>query len=57
MNAFEKLKNAPIINFDVDEEYLNKHVLAPQWPFRLLICGQTGSGKTNFLMNLIFHYL
>lgn len=50
--------SAPIFNFDVDEyEYLNKHVLAPQWPFRLLICGQTGSGKTNFLLNLIFHYL
>ncbi len=31
MNAFEKLSpmDAPIINFDVDEEdYLNKHVLA-----------------------------
>jgi len=50
--------NCPIVNFDVNEdEYLNKHVLAPQWPFRLLICGQTGSGKTNFLLNLIFHYL
>jgi hypothetical protein len=50
--------NAPVINFDVDEEeYLNKHVLTPQWLLRLLICSQTGSEKTNFLTNLIFHYL
>jgi hypothetical protein len=50
--------NAPIINFDDDEEeYLNKHILAPHWPFRLLICGQTESGRTNLLMNLIFNYL
>jgi hypothetical protein len=40
----------PIVKFDVDDdEYLNKHVLAPQWPFRLLICGQTGSGKTKWI--------
>lgn len=38
-------------------QYLNKHVFAPKWPFRLLICGPSGSGKTNFLMALIFEYL
>ena len=57
----EKVKNplsAPILHFDVDkDEFLNKHVLAPLWPFRLLICGGTGSGKTNLLLNLIFKYL
>jgi len=50
--------NVPIINYDNDkEEFLNKHVLAPVWPFRLLICGSSGCGKTNLLMNLIYNYL
>jgi hypothetical protein len=50
--------NAPIINYDNDkEDFLNKHVLAPLWPFRLLICGSSGCGKTNLLMNLIYNYL
>ena len=54
MNNF----SAPIINYDNDkEEFLNKHVLAPLWPFRLLICGSSGCGKTNLLMNLIYNYL
>jgi len=47
-----------LYNYDVDtEEFINKHVLAPRWPFRFLICGPSGSGKTNVLLNLIFHYL
>lgn len=47
-----------IINFHVEEDsFLNKNVLAPTWPFRLLICGPSGSGKTNLLLNLIFKYL
>jgi hypothetical protein len=50
--------SVPIINYDNDkEEFLNKHVLAPLWPFRLLICGSSGCGKTNLLMNLIYNYL
>jgi Ni2+-binding GTPase involved in maturation of urease and hydrogenase len=50
--------SAPIINYDNDkEEFLNKHILAPLWPFRLLICGSSGCGKTNLLMNLIYNYL
>jgi hypothetical protein len=49
---------APIINYDNDtEDFLNKHILAPLWPFRLLICGASGCGKTNLLMNLIYNYL
>src|SRR4051812_19326659 len=32
---------------------INKHQLAPKWPFRLLICGESGCGKTNLFMNLI----
>ena len=53
----KKLK-CPIVNFDFDtDEYLNKHVLAPLWPFRLLICGVSGCGKTNLLLNLIYNYL
>ena len=52
------LSEAPIVHFDVDkDEFLNKHVLAPIWPFRLLICGSTGCGKTNLLLNLILKYL
>ncbi len=40
--------SAPIINYDHDkEEFLNKHALAPLWPFRLLICGASGCGITN----------
>lgn len=54
MNNF----SVPIINYDNDkEDFLNKHVLAPLWPFRLLICGSSGCGKTNLLMNLIYNYL
>ena len=50
--------SVPIINYDNDkEEFLNKHVLVPLWPFRLLICGSSGCGKTNLLMNLIYNYL
>ena len=44
------------INVD-KQEYKNKNELAPQWPFRLLICGQSGCGKTNLLSNLILKYL
>ena len=49
---------APIIHIETDtQEFINRHVLAPQWPFRLLICGQTGCGKTNLLLNLLLNYL
>ena len=40
-----------------DQEYINANELAPQWPFRLLICGSSGCGKTNLLLNLILKYL
>src|SRR5215475_9357808 len=47
-----------IEHFNVDKrEYMNVNDLAPQWPFRLLICGSSGSGKTNLLLNLISKYL
>jgi len=49
---------APIIHIKTDtQEFINRHVMAPQWPFRLLICGQTGCGKTNLLLNLLLNYL
>ena len=49
---------APIIHIETDtQEFINRHALAPQWPFRLLICGQTGCGKTNLLLNLLLNYL
>jgi len=49
---------APIIHIKTDtQEFINRHVLAPQWPLRLLICGQTGCGKTNLLLNLLLNYL
>ena len=34
-----------------------KHLLAPQWPFRLLILGNSGSGQKSLLLNLIYNYL
>lgn len=50
-----------IKNFDEymtkSKKYINKHPLAPKWPFRLLICGDSGCGKTNLFMNLIFSLL
>ncbi|RWS23085.1 hypothetical protein B4U80_13961 [Leptotrombidium deliense] len=53
---------ASIINFDDicnddQNKYKNIHELAPQWPFKMIICGHSGSGKTNFLLNLIIKYL
>src|SRR5215813_1095900 len=60
MDASLRLQHsvAPIENFEFNEqEYFNKNILAPQWPFRLLICGPSGSGKTNLLLNLIINYL
>src|SRR6266568_4911042 len=49
---------APIVHMETNaEKFINRHVLAPQWPFRLLICGQTGCGKTNLLLNLLLDYL
>jgi len=35
------------------DRFENKHLLAPQWPFRLLICGNSVCGKTNLLLNMI----
>ncbi len=49
---------APIVHMETNaEKFINRHVMAPQWPFRLLICGQTGCGKTNLLLNLLLNYL
>jgi hypothetical protein len=37
--------------------YKNKHPLAPQWPFRVLMVGGSASGKTNVLMNFLLNNL
>lgn len=42
---------------DDKQDFINKHILAPQWPFRLLIVGPSGCGKTNLLINLVLKYL
>src|SRR6266481_6077841 len=49
---------APIVHMETNaEKFINRHAMAPQWSFRLLICGQTGCGKTNLLLNLLLNYL
>ena len=53
-------QKAPIKVYDFkhsNSKSHNKHPLAPQWPFRLLICRNSGSGKTNLLLNLIYDYV
>ena len=50
-----------IYNFDDvikdEQQFINRNILAPQWPFRLLIIGPSGCGKTNLLLNLLTEYL
>lgn len=50
-----------VFNFDQligdEQKFINRNILAPQWPFRLLIIGPSGCGKTNLLLNLITDYL
>jgi len=47
-----------IDHYDLNtKEYINKHELVPQWPFRLIICGNSGCGKTNVLLNLVLKFL
>jgi len=49
-----------IQNFDdlikEKHKYINDNPLAPQHPYRLLICGPSHSGKTNLAFNIIMKY-
>ena len=52
-------EKAPIKVYECgkNKKVKNKHFLAPQWPFRLLICKKSGCSKTNFLLNFIYDNL
>lgn len=47
-----------LINYNDDStKFRNKHPLAPQWNFRMLVVGRTSCGKSNMVINLIYDYL
>ena len=49
-----------IQNFDEfcknKKDYINPNPLAPQHPYRILICGPSSAGKTNLALNLVMKY-
>ena len=52
-----EISNLDMLVNEQNANHINVNLLAPQWPFRFLICGSSGSGKSNMLMNLILKYL
>jgi hypothetical protein len=52
-----KVKDYSKIIYDKTIKHKNLNILAPQWPFRLLVVGGSGCGKTNMIIDLLLNHV